>query len=96
MGKRITDNTADAAINIKIPSKLKIEVDTHADKLGISTAEFVRRALQEKIERGLNPTVEPGEAEQREVIRKMIIEELDKIEKIETGKQSDAARLSID
>lgn len=51
MGMRITENTPDSPINVRIPAKLKNRVDELADGMGISTAAFVRMALEEKVER---------------------------------------------
>lgn len=50
MVRRITENRSDTPLNIRLPANLKIEVDKAADLENVSTAEWVRKTLQEKID----------------------------------------------
>lgn len=50
MVRRVTENRSDTPLNIRIPAVLKIEVDKAADSENVSTAEWVRKVLQEKID----------------------------------------------
>lgn len=85
MGMRITENRSDTPLNIKIPLNLKIEVDKAADAENISTAKWVRKVLEEKINsmRSGNTAAVPdsarsaGSALTEERIRDMIMRCLD-------------------
>ena len=41
----------DLQITIRMPSKLKTRVDTYTEGIGITSMEFIRRAIIEKLER---------------------------------------------
>lgn len=51
MGVRILEGRADVPINIRVSASMKSAMDSAADGMRISTAQYVRLAVQEKLER---------------------------------------------
>lgn len=50
MAKRRTELSADVIMNFRINQKMKDAIDRKADEAGISSAEWMRRVLQEKLD----------------------------------------------
>ncbi|HJJ55163.1 MAG TPA: ribbon-helix-helix protein, CopG family [Methanocorpusculum sp.] len=76
---RITENHPDTPINVKVPSKLKTRIDELADEMQISTASFVRKALEEKVAR-MDSCADAGSMspdELKDVIREVVNEMLE-------------------
>ena len=51
MGRRITEDSPNILMNFKISPKMKADVDKYADDCGCSSAEWIRRCIQEKLDR---------------------------------------------
>ena len=51
MAKRVVGDPCIVPINFRVTEKMKTELDSAADFQGISTTEYIRRAIQEKLDR---------------------------------------------
>lgn len=50
MAKRHTELSTDVVMNFRINQRMKDAIDQQADAAGISSAEWIRRVLQEKLD----------------------------------------------
>lgn len=84
MAKRHTELSTDVVMNFRINAKMKGVIDKQADMAGISSAEWMRRVLQEKIDSISTQKYDPHDAhtsvidtnrdELRECVREILIE----------------------
>lgn len=79
MAKRHTELSTDYVMNFRINLQMKTFIDNQADLAGISSAEWMRRALQEKIDSitgAQKNTISDDELDARieKALRKMMIE----------------------
>lgn len=75
MGVRLLEGRADVPINIRVSASMKTAMDNAADKLRISTAHYIRLAVQEKLDRDYSSTAPVSnvtDTKLRELIREEV------------------------
>lgn len=87
MVKRIIGEAASATVYVRIAPSLKEKMNSAADSCGLSTAKWLAEAIQEKLDRDSScSSAAPLPAGiDRDVLRAVIREELEKMEKEEAA-----------
>ncbi len=87
MARRKIDDPCVVPINFRVPVVMKSEMDASADAQRISTNEWLRKAIQEKLTREKDP---PGDSLSTEELEQIIVRILE--ERLAEKQQKDTSK----
>lgn len=74
MARRVVTEPCNVPVNFRVTETMKRELDAAADEEHISSTEWVRKAIQERLDRKTRPAPDIADDELRETIRSVIAE----------------------
>lgn len=81
MARRIVTEPCNVPVNFRVTETMKRELDAAADEEHISSTEWVRKAIQEKLDRKMRIGSDIADNELRETIRSVVEEMLEEKKK---------------
>lgn len=77
MARRVVTEPCNVPVNFRVTATMKRELDAAADEEHISSTEWVRKAIQERLDRRARPASDIADDKLRETIRSVVEEMLE-------------------